>query len=71
MSIRLRKRKNSNGTTSLRLDIYNAGERTIETLKFLQLEKDSSPAARENNKERLRQAEAIKVSGASELSAND
>ena len=33
MSVKLRKRKNGDGTTSLRLDIYKDGRRNIETLK--------------------------------------
>ncbi|MFM7709499.1 MAG: hypothetical protein ACKO5C_01150 [Ferruginibacter sp.] len=37
MSVNLRKRKNADGTVSLRLDIYKNGKQTIETLKHLQL----------------------------------
>ena len=33
MSVKLRKRKNGDGTISLRLDIYKYGRRNIETLK--------------------------------------
>lgn len=71
MSIKLRKRKNSDGTTSLRLDIYHNGERRIETLKHLQLSKPASPLDREHNKDKLRQAEQIAIARASELQAND
>lgn len=71
MSVILRKRKNSNGTITLRLDIYNNGQRYYETLKNLKLEKPSNPMARENNKELLRQAEAIRVARAAELDANN
>ncbi len=71
MSVKLRKRKNSDGTISLRLDIYNNGQRTIETLKHLQLAKSSSILDRENNKQRMQQAETIAVRRANELSAND
>lgn len=42
MSITLRKRKNKDGTTSLRLDIYTDGKHKIETLKHLQLNKVSN-----------------------------
>jgi integrase/recombinase XerD len=42
MSVVLRKRKNADGTTSLRLDIYRNGQRTIEILKHLQLAKPSN-----------------------------
>ena len=71
MSVKLRKRKNSDGTTSLRLDIYINGERTIETLKHLQLEKASTLLDREHNKKKLQQAEEIAVTRASQLQAND
>jgi integrase/recombinase XerD len=71
MSVKLRKRKNSDGTVSLRLDIYNNGERKIETLKHLQLERSSTILDRERNKKKLQQAEEIAVARASELQAND
>jgi len=71
MSVKLRKRKNLDGTTSLRLDIYNDGERKIETLKHLQLEKPSTILDRERNKKKLQQAEEIAIARASELQAND
>lgn len=71
MSVKLRKRKNSDGTTSLRLDIYNNGERRIETLKHLQLVKVSTLLDREHNKQKLQQAEEIAVSRGAELQAMD
>jgi integrase len=71
MSVKLRKRKNSDGTTSLRLDIYNNGQRTIETLKHLQLSKSSTLIDREHNKQKLQQAEEIAITRASELQAID
>ena len=61
MSVVLRKRKNADGTTSLRLDIYRNGQRTIETLKHLQLAKPSSILAREQNKKKMQQAEEVAV----------
>ena len=54
MSVILRKRKNADGTTSLRLDIFHNGQRTIETLKHLKLAKQSNVLDRENNKELLK-----------------
>ncbi|WP_157097858.1 tyrosine-type recombinase/integrase [Niabella ginsenosidivorans] len=69
MSVTLRKRKNADGSTSLRLDIYNNGQRSYELLSHLKLEKPSTPLARENNKDLLRQAEAIRVARAAELEA--
>jgi site-specific recombinase XerD len=71
MSVTLRKRKNKDGTTTLRLDIYHNSQRYFETLKNLKLEKPTTPLARENNKELLRQAEAIRVARAAELDANN
>ncbi|MGN6248947.1 MAG: tyrosine-type recombinase/integrase [Ginsengibacter sp.] len=71
MSVKLRKRKNSDGTTSLRLDIFHNGSRRIETLKHLQLSKPSTFLDRENNKRRLQQAEEIAIARSAELQAND
>lgn len=71
MSVKLRKRKNSDGTVSLRLDIFHNGQRKIETLKNLQLSKATTIADREANKERLRQAESIAINRAAELEANN
>ena len=71
MSVVLRKRKNADGTTSLRLDIYKNGQRSIETLKHLKLAKPSSLIDRETNKKLLQQAETIVVARAAELEANN
>ena len=71
MSVKLRKRKNADGTTSLRLDIYSNGKRTIETLKHLQLAKESNLNEREANKEKIKKAEAIKLTRALELEGNN
>lgn len=71
MSVKLRKRKNTDGTTTLMLDIYHNGKRSYEFLKQLKLAKPSNAIDRENNKERIRQAEAIAVARAAELQAND
>lgn len=71
MSVLLRKRKNADGSTSLRLDIYNNGQRTIETLKHLRLVKVSNAMDRETNKQNLQQAESIRVARAAELEANN
>ncbi len=55
MGVTLRKRKNADGTTSLRLDIYYKGKRTIETLSHLKLSSGKGLADRERNKEMVRQ----------------
>jgi integrase/recombinase XerD len=70
MSVTLRKRKNADGTTSLRLDIYYNGIRTYEKLELLKLSKPSNLVDRENNKRLLKQAEEIRVLRAADLQAN-
>jgi integrase len=71
MGVTLRKRNNANGTTTLMLDIYNDGIRRYERLSNLQLAKPSNLLDRENNKELLRQAEAIRLSRAVELEGSN
>jgi hypothetical protein len=71
MSVTLRKRKNSDGTISLILDIYHNGVRKYEFLKELKLAKPSSLKDREKNKQNLELAEKIVVKKAQELSAAD
>jgi len=71
MSVTLRKRKNADGTTSLRLDIFYNGKRTIETLKHLKLAKPSSVKDREDNKELLQKADAIRLARTVELEGSN
>jgi integrase len=71
MSVTLRKRKNADGTISLRLDIYHNGKRVIETLKNLQLSNPTTATIRDTNKELLAQAKAIAVARAVELESNN
>lgn len=71
MSVTLRKRKNSDGTISLLLDIYHNGQRRYEFLKELKLAKPSNLKDRQTNKENLELAEKICVKRAQELSAAD
>lgn len=71
MSVTLRKRRNADGSTTLRLDIYRNGQRSIETLKNLKLAKSSNVKDREDNKTLLQQADAIRVARAAELEANN
>lgn len=71
MSVILRKRKNADGSTTLRLDIYHSGERRIETLKHLKLSKPSNLLDREQNKKRIQQAEEIALSRSVELEATN
>jgi len=71
MSVILRKRKNADGSTTLRLDIYSNGQRTIETLKHLKLAKPSNLLDREQNKQRMQQADEIAATRSAELEANN
>ena len=60
MSVKLRKRKNGDGSTSLILDIYHNGKRSYEFLKDLKLTKPVTPIDRKENRERVELAEKIK-----------
>jgi len=71
MSVILRKRKNSDGSTTLMLDIYHKGVRKYEFLKELKLSKAANPNDRQKNKENLELANKIAVKRAQELAAND
>jgi integrase/recombinase XerD len=71
MSVTLRKRKNADGSTSLRLDIYNEGLHKIETLKHLKLSKGNTIEERIRNKENLKLAEEICHQRRIELEANN
>ncbi len=69
MSVTLRKRKNADGTTSLRFDIYHNGQRTIETLKELQLAKPTSLFIKTQNSEKEKKAKEILIERAAQLQA--
>jgi integrase len=71
MSVKIRKRKNKDGTVSLRLDIIHNGERWYEPLDGLKLSKGNTLVEREQNKKNLKLAEAIRHTKAVELSAAD
>ncbi len=71
MSVTLRKRKNADGSISLRLDIYKDGVHTIETLKHLKLSKGNTIVERTRNKENLSLAEEICHQRGIELEANN
>lgn len=70
MSVTLRKRKNADGSITLRLDIYHNSVRSVETLKNLRLVKPVTSADRESNKEKMQMAERIALTRATELQAN-
>ena len=71
MSVKLRKRKNTDGTTSLLLDIHHAGKRHYEFLNHLKLSNKSNPADRQLDKESLDLAKKIAIKRSHELTAND
>jgi len=71
MSVNLRKRKNSDGSTSLLLDIYHNSKRQYEFLKELKLIKPQTPVDREENRKRLKLAEQIKNKRELELQGDD
>ena len=71
MSVILRKRKNADGTFSLRLDICKNGARRIETLKYLKLSKGNTIEERARNKENLKLADEICHLRRIELEANN
>jgi integrase/recombinase XerD len=71
MSVTLRKRKNSDGTTTLLLDIYHNGKRKYEFLKELRLSKGTNPADKIKNKDNLALAQKIVAKRSHELAASD
>lgn len=71
MSVKLRKRKNADNTTTLYLDIYNNGKRHYEFLKHLKLVKITNPKDRVDNKDNYKIAEDICVKRAQELESSD
>jgi len=71
MSVTLRKRKNSDGTTTLLLDIYHNGKRKYEFLKQCKLIKPTNPIDRQLNKEKLELAEKIMHNRSLEIESNN
>lgn len=72
MGVALRKKKNSDNTTSLYLDIYHNGRRKYEFLQQLKLTtKPASPKEREENKSNLELAKQIVAKRQHELESND
>jgi len=71
MSVKLRKRKNKDGSTSLYLDIYENYRRRYEFLNECKLEAGSSPAVKAANKARLSLAEQIATKTALTMQAQD
>lgn len=71
MGVQLRKIKNSDGSTSLMLDIWHNGKRQREYLNNLKLCKPTNFIDRQENKERLALAEQIRNKREQNLQANE
>lgn len=71
MSVKLRKRSNSDGSTTLFLDIHHNGKRFYDFLGGLKLLKESNVADRSRNKENLALAKMIVHQKTQELVAVD
>ena len=67
MSVTLRKKVNSDGSTSLYLDVYHNKKRHKEFLKDCKLYKATNPIERKRNKETMELAENIAIKRAQEL----
>jgi integrase/recombinase XerD len=71
MSVTLRKRKNSDGTTTLYLDIYADGKREYKFLPHLKLNKPSNAIIADENREKLRLAKEVALNHAVNITASD
>jgi len=71
MPVYLRKRKNSDGSTSLFLDIWHNGKRTYEFLKECKLSNSRNPIAKQQDKKKIALAEQIKVKRALQLQSEE
>lgn len=69
-SVVLREKKLANGNTSLYLDVYRDGKRSYEFLK-LYLTKATTPSEREQNRQTLATAQAIRAKRQIELQNNE
>lgn len=67
MGVKLKKRVNRSGTTSLYLEIYHSGNRYYEFLDELKLKKPLSPSDRIYNKNCLEWAKQIEINRAKEI----
>lgn len=71
MSVKLKHRKNDDGTTSQFLVIWKDGKRKYEFLNHLKLCKATTPLDREENREKKRLAEKIATTKALELQSDE
>lgn len=71
MPVYLRKRKNSDGSTSLLLDVWHNGKRSYEFLKECKLKKANNPIERQANKENLALAKQIRLKRSMQLESEE
>jgi integrase/recombinase XerD len=71
MGVKLRKIKNSDGTTTLMLDIWHNGKRTREFLSQMKLVKPVTAFDREENRQRLELAERIRNKREQQIQADE
>jgi site-specific recombinase XerD len=71
MPVYLRKRKNSDGSTSLLLDIWHNGKRSYEFLKECKLSNSKNPVERQEDRKKLALAEQIKNKRALQLQSGE
>jgi site-specific recombinase XerD len=71
MPVYLRKRKNSDGSTSLLLDVWHHGKRSYEFLKECKLSNSKNPIAKQEDKKKLALAEQIRNKRALQLQSGE
>ncbi len=71
MSVTLRRKKNSDGSTSQYLDIYHNSQRTYEFLADCKLFKPSSPLDRKDNRDRVELAERIRMKREQQIQSDE
>jgi len=71
MPVYLRKRKNSDGSTSLLLDVWHNSKRSYEFLKECKLSNSKNPIARQEDKKKIALAEQIRNKRALQLQSGE
>ena len=71
MPVYLRKRKNSDGSTSLLLDVWHNSKRSYEFLKECKLSNSKNPIAKQEDKKKLALAEQIRNKRALQLQSGE
>ena len=71
MPVYLRKRKNSDGSTSLLLDVWHNGKRSYEFLKECKLSNSKNPIAKQEDRKKIALAEQIRNKRALQLQSGE